>query len=82
MALLTKVQTEPLLELARGASYQLGTLPSAGDSPATGRQVFVLSNSGKPVYCRYGNENAMSTLFGVMQVFRGLYMAESYLVNA
>lgn len=35
-----------------------------------GRQVFILSNSGKPVYCRYGNENDLSTLFGVMQVCR------------
>ena len=30
--------------------------------------IFVMSNSGKPIYARYGNENNLATLFGVMQV--------------
>ncbi|CAH0394975.1 unnamed protein product [Bemisia tabaci] len=30
--------------------------------------IFVLSSAGKPVYSRYGNEDKLSTLFGVMQV--------------
>ncbi|XP_045167306.2 vacuolar fusion protein MON1 homolog A-like [Mercenaria mercenaria] len=31
------------------------------------KHVFILSDSGKPVYSRYGNEDKLVTIFGVMQ---------------
>lgn len=31
------------------------------------KHVFVLSNAGKPIYSRYGDESKLSNLFGVMQ---------------
>ena len=34
---------------------------------AKDKHVFVLSESGKPIYSRFGDENKLVTLFGVMQ---------------
>ncbi|WAR25300.1 MON1A-like protein [Mya arenaria] len=34
---------------------------------AQSKHVFILSDSGKPVYSRYGNEDKLVTVFGVMQ---------------
>lgn len=31
------------------------------------KHIFVLSSAGKPIYSRYGNEDKLATLFGVMQ---------------
>lgn len=31
------------------------------------KQIFVLSSAGKPIYSRFGNENKLAWLFGVMQ---------------
>lgn len=31
------------------------------------KHIFVLSFSGKPIYCRYGNEDKLAWLFGVIQ---------------
>ncbi|CAG0894366.1 unnamed protein product, partial [Cyprideis torosa] len=31
------------------------------------KNIFVLSSAGKPIYCRYGEEDKLVTLFGVMQ---------------
>uniref|UniRef100_A0A146KSG3 Vacuolar fusion protein MON1 homolog n=1 Tax=Lygus hesperus TaxID=30085 RepID=A0A146KSG3_LYGHE len=44
-----------------------GLLMEHEDWRAKERHVFILSSSGKPVYSRYGSEDKMVTLFGVMQ---------------
>lgn len=31
------------------------------------KHIFVLSSAGKPIYSRYGNEDKLATLYGVMQ---------------
>eukprot|EP00741_Cyanophora_paradoxa_P020102 tig00021234_g19403.t1 len=41
--------------------------PNEAEVPRTGKQVFVLSNAGKPVFCRYGDESRAADQFGVMQ---------------
>eukprot|EP00606_Chrysophyceae_sp_TOSAG23-5_P000166 GSChrysophyteH2.ASY1.ANO1.9.1 assembled CDS len=33
-----------------------------------GKHLFVLSSSGKPIFSRYGDEQEMSTTFGLLQV--------------
>ena len=31
------------------------------------KHIFILTNAGKPVYARYGDESVLSSLFGVVQ---------------
>ncbi len=37
------------------------------DWPKYDKHVFILSNAGKPIYSRHGNEDKLATIMGVMQ---------------
>ena len=41
------------------------------------KHIFVLSISGKPVYCRYGKEDKLVNLFGIMQAITSFFQDDN-----
>ncbi|XP_044737373.1 vacuolar fusion protein MON1 homolog A [Chrysoperla carnea] len=46
------------------------------------KHVFILSSAGKPIYSRYGNEDKLVTIFGVMQALVSFIQIENDLIRS
>lgn len=46
------------------------------------KHVFVLSFAGKPIYCRYGNEDKLAWLFGVIQTLVSFVQAGDDMIKS